>query len=259
MEVTSPLDPNALPLAAGVHVLKRHPGGLVAFFKPEGVKAHSNDGHPDPKALLNAHYDFAEQFFWWETPAGEERKFWLVNRLDSPTSGVILGASDEKIAADVRFLFAQREVSKVYYALVHGEAADVQAEWEDRLHRGHELRALHGIKAPDLGPEEARTRVRREGVGRGKVRCALLRLEPLTGRFHQLRLQASRRGYPIVGDATHGDFNRNREVSKLTGHKRLFLHAAEIRLHVPWKGRTEAFHATSPIPREFAQVLGLRD
>ena len=56
----------------------------------------------------------------------------------------------------------------------------------------------------------------------------MLRMEPLTGRTHQLRVQCALRGIPIIGDKSYGDFSFNRKLSRASKTDRLCLHAAEI-------------------------------
>jgi 23S rRNA-/tRNA-specific pseudouridylate synthase len=92
-------------------------------------------------------------------------------------------------------------------------------------------------------------------AGRREPRLALLRLEPRTGRSHQLRVQCARRGLPIVGDQTYGDFARNREFARQAGTKRLFLHSMETSFEYEFGGRRHAFSAKSPLPEEFESVL----
>jgi 23S rRNA-/tRNA-specific pseudouridylate synthase len=86
----------------------------------------------------------------------------------------------------------------------------------------------------------------------------LLRLQPHTGRSHQLRVQCARRGLPIVGDQTYGDFRLNREFARHTGWKRLFLHSAETAFRYERRGRSFTFSARAPAPAEFAAALQIR-
>jgi 23S rRNA-/tRNA-specific pseudouridylate synthase len=80
---------------------------------------------------------------------------------------------------------------------------------------------------------------------------SLVKLEPRTGRSHQLRVQCAKRGLPIVGDQTYGDFGLNRAFAKATGQKRLFLHSLETSFSYEFAGRTHSFKAMAPLPREF--------
>jgi 23S rRNA-/tRNA-specific pseudouridylate synthase len=80
---------------------------------------------------------------------------------------------------------------------------------------------------------------------------SLVKLEPRTGRSHQLRVQCAKRQLPIIGDQTYGNFALNREFAKLHQTKRLFLHSLETSFTYEFAGKNHAFKATAPLPREF--------
>jgi tRNA pseudouridine65 synthase len=88
-------------------------------------------------------------------------------------------------------------------------------------------------------------------AGQGSPRLSLLRLEPQTGRSHQLRVQCAQRGMPIVGDQTYGNFAANRAFAKAGGSKRLFLHSLAVTFEYAFGGRIQEFSATAPLPPEF--------
>ena len=88
-----------------------------------------------------------------------------------------------------------------------------------------------------------------------KPRLTLIRLEPRTGRSHQLRVQCANRGLPIVGDQTYGDFARNRAFTRLARTKRLFLHSSETSFEYDFDGRRTSFSAVAPLPAEFEKFL----
>ena len=90
---------------------------------------------------------------------------------------------------------------------------------------------------------------------RGELKLALLRLEPKTGRSHQLRVQCARRLLPIVGDQTYGDFRRNRGFAKTAGTKRMFLHSFATSFDYAFRGQQLRFAATAPLPDEFEKFL----
>jgi 23S rRNA-/tRNA-specific pseudouridylate synthase len=233
----------ALPLGNGVALLTRDASGLAAFAKPAGVLSHPNGSGEERRALLVARYDLAGEFY--ETSGG---RLWLLNRLDSATSGVLLAASDEALATTIRAQFLRREVRKIYQALVFGVPREAAQVWSDRLavdKRGGQIRSHAGGGIP----AESRMRVVRSG--RGDPPLTLLRLEPRTGRSHQLRVQCAKRGLPIVGDQTYGDFRRNREFAKRAGTKRMFLHSLETSFSYEFRGAKHAFTATAPLPPEF--------
>src|SRR5580700_7407214 len=91
-------------------------------------------------------------------------------------------------------------------------------------------------------------------TGTGPVRTSLLRLEPQTGRSHQLRVQCAKRGLPIVGDRTYGDFAANRAFARGGGPKRMFLHSLEVAFAYRFAGVERSFAATAPLPAEFARA-----
>ncbi len=238
----------ALPLGRGVAVLARDANGLAALAKPAGLLSHPNQRGEEPRSLLQAAYHEEGEYFQLPDPA---QRIWLLNRLDSATSGVILVAADPELAAAVRAQFELKRVRKLYAALVFGRPKLPAEDWRDRL---TVQRSAGRIRtAPGHIPAECRMQVTKAGHGRPAL--SLLRLEPITGRSHQLRVQCAKRGLPIVGDQTYGDFRRNREFARATGVKRLFLHALETSFSYRLGGREFAFSAQAPLPAEFEGAL----
>jgi 23S rRNA-/tRNA-specific pseudouridylate synthase len=243
-----------LPLGRNVTILVRDPNGLIAFNKPAGVMSHPNTPDDEPRALLQARYTLDGEFFEWPATTGAgPRRLWLLNRLDSATSGVILAAATAELAAEIRAQFKRKQVRKVYQALVFGAPRQPLELWRDLLSiekRGGQIRT--GAQSGHV-PAESRMAVVRPG--RGQPRVTLVRLEPRTGRSHQLRVQCAKRGLPIVGDQTYGDFPRNREFAKTAGTKRLFLHSMETAFDYEFQGKRHAFSARAPLPPEFEASL----
>ena len=243
-----------LPLTPGVRVLGADANGLGALEKPAGVLSHPNRDAGRVRALLSADYDFAAECFTWTPPGGNVARLWLLNRLDSPTSGVILVAADGALAADVKAQFQRKAVEKKYVALVFGQPRAEREVWRDRLAVERREGVVRASTAAGHIPAESECRVLR--AARGTPPLALLELTPRTGRTHQLRVQSAKRGLPIVGDQTYGDFRRNREFAKATRQKRLFLHSLATDVRYSWAGREWDFSARSPLPPEFAAALG---
>jgi tRNA pseudouridine65 synthase len=236
-----------LPMTRGVRVLRAR-DGLIALLKPAGVLSHPNEPEGSERALLTCAYDFDEERFDFEKGSA-----WLLHRLDSATSGVILLAETEELARKVKRAFQTRAVKKTYRALVFGAPRNTRETWTDSLRvekRGDVKRAVtnrHAIATN--APSSAITEMRL--LKRSKEGVSLLELEPQTGKMHQLRVQCARRDLPIVGDATYGDFRSNREFAKVTGSKRLFLHAMTLELELVMDGETLSFNAEAPLPEEF--------
>ncbi len=247
---------NSLPRVAGVELLSHDANGLGALAKPAGVLSHPNErGQDRGRALLDADYDLeAECFVWTDAASGAERRLWLLNRLDSATSGVILVAADGKLAADVKAQFQRKAIAKTYVALVFGRPRAPREVWRDRLAVERKGGVVRSSAAGGHIPAESEFRLLR-GV-QGAQPLALIELKPRTGRTHQLRVQCARRQLPIVGDQTYGDFRKNREFAKTVRSKRLFLHSLETQVRYAWKGRDWSFGARAELPAEFAAALG---
>ena len=124
--------------------------------------------------------------------------------------------------------------------------------WKDNL---KENRANGRIRVTRGNGPVAITRVSVERFSCGKHGLAMLKMEPLTGRTHQLRVQCAIRGIPIIGDKSYGDFAYNRKIAKSTKTDRLCLHASEIQLQLENKGEIKKIFAESPLPRAMIKLL----
>lgn len=259
---------NTLPLGRGVTVIAHDANGLAALNKPAGVLSHPNAAGDEPRSLLNARYVLDGEFFEWGAAAAEQggvRRLWLLNRLDSATSGVILVAATQELATEIRAQFKRKQVRKVYAALVFGAPRQPVELWRDLLaveKRGGRIRT---VATAGHVPAESRMSVMRgrgergrgeSGGGAGGPRVTLIRLEPRTGRSHQLRVQCAKRHLPIVGDQTYGDFAANRAFAKSAGTKRMFLHSMETSFEYEWRGKKWEFAARAELPAEFAAAVG---
>ena len=200
-----------IPFGRDVSLIAHDENGLAALSKPAGVLSHPNARGDERRSLLHARYVLDDEFFEWDSPdsgASPPRRLWLLNRLDSATSGVILVAASAELAKEIRAHFKRKQVHKEYMALVFGAPRVSTELWRDRL--AVEKRGGHIRTATHAGhvPAESRMTLLRKGTS--EPRRALIRLEPRTGRSHQLRVQCAKRHLPIVGDQTYGDFPRNR-------------------------------------------------
>ena len=237
-----------LPLAAGVDLLTRDANGLAAFDKPAGVLSHPNSSQDEPRSLLTCRYDKEAQCFSWKADDGSDRKLWLLNRLDSATSGVILTAASEKLATAIREHYLKKQVNKVYQALVFGKPHKNSELWQDLLAKST---ARGQVRTSLIGNVPAETRYQLIKHTQRTFSTSLIKLEPRTGRSHQLRVQCAKRHSPIVGDQTYGNFALNRSFAKATKNKRLFLHSLETSFTYEFGGRKFDFKASAPLPKDF--------
>lgn len=251
-----------IPLHAGVRVLKTCECGLVALHKPDGVMAHPNSSEDNARAMITANYSLEEEAYHVRDGAGGIRRIWLINRLDGPTSGVILVATTEDAAKQAKLAFAQGTVTKHYVAVCLGRVFPaVRGTWSDVLvkHGGGRESVRSAVVRPGMRPpgptSQAVSHFRMGQKGVGPLDLVTLHLEPRTGRTHQLRVQCAAHGHPILGDQTYGDYEGNKAFGTDRGHKRLFLHAESVELSLVCQGKKVTFAATSPVPPEFAAVM----
>ena len=239
-----------LPLGPEVRALVSNSHGLIALEKPVGVMSHPNSHGEHKRCLLVADYDYDEGVYIWKS-GGSMHRAWLLNRLDSPTSGALLLGLNEEISAIVKQVFAAHKVQKTYYALVKRTPLPMNGCWKDILEKDAYRRA----KVTRSGQKSfARTYYQVIRESEGTLPVSLLKLSPVTGRTHQLRIQCKYHQHPIVGDRTHGDFSFNRKVFAATGEKRMMLHSAQTALNYTLHGKQCAFSAESALPEAFARL-----
>jgi len=248
-----------IPFGRGVRLLASHPSGLLAVEKPEGILAHPNHGEAGDResTLIQGNYSMEEEAFHIRDGVGGIRRVFLLNRLDSPTSGVLLLSLDAGLADAVKDLFAKSKVAKKYVAIVKGRGLrQPRGTWQDQLVKSKGPGGGVRSGTSPGGGAPAVTLYQWEKAAAEPLPLSLLKLEPRTGRTHQLRVQTADHGHPILGDRTYGDFEFNKTVGSARGFKRLFLHAFSTELELEWQGKPLTFSATSPIPPEFHEALG---
>ncbi len=220
---------------------------LIVVNKPHGVLSHPNPKAAKPQpAAFEGSYDHDRRCF--KTTVGN---VWLMHRLDQDTSGVLLGAKDEKTAAACREAFEAEKVRKKYLTLCSGGNLKSEGVWLDHLitaHAKHQVRTTvrHGTR-PNA---EAKYRVIETNAAN---RVVLIEVELITGKTHQIRVQAASRQLPLVGDDVYGSFDLNRKLRKTINAKRLFLHAHELSLKHPASGQPLSVKA--PLPPDLNAVL----
>ncbi|WP_309385810.1 RluA family pseudouridine synthase [Cerasicoccus frondis] len=252
-------DNDWLPWGKGVRLLGSHPVGLLALEKPVGVLSHPNEEHADDRerSLLVADYDHERECYHGFPNDAAPEAAYLLHRLDSATSGVILLATNQAVAEAIKLRFQSHDVEKTYFALVKGAGRPgMHGLWADLLEKNHRHGRRGPVYASQGGVTAARTAFKWERGDNFRYGLSLMRLNPHTGRTHQLRYQCAKNNMPIVGDRTYGDFRFNRKVKSVTNLRRLFLHAAKIEVRFALNGDIVRFSAQSPLPSEFEGMLG---
>lgn len=192
---------------------------LIAVFKPHRVLTQGDESgdaslFEDVKAFIKERDKKPGNVF-----------LGLMHRLDRPAAGVVLFAKTSKGAGRISEQFRNREIKKIYRAVVEGVPGKEKATLV------HDLDTDKGKKKSELKYEILRT----------VEEYSLVEIELLTGRKHQIRIQMSNIGHPLLGDSRYGA----KEKFKMGS---IALLAYEIRFRHPIK---QDEWVTITLPEEF--------
>lgn len=126
-------------------------------------------------------------------------EFYPVHRLDKNVGGVMVYARTKAAAAQFSRLIQNGDMVKEYVALVHGTPSET-AVWEDLLWKDSRQNKVFVVKRQRGGVKKAKLEFSRLSAGEQ----SLVRIRLHTGRSHQIRVQFSSRGFPLVGDHKYG-------------------------------------------------------
>jgi len=209
---------------------------LIVVDKPAGLTVHPAPGHPSG-TLVNALLAITPDL---KGISGTLRPG-IVHRLDKDTSGLMVVAKNDRAMRALQRQLKDREVHKTYLALVQGVPKPAEGVVEAPIGRHPKNRKKMAV-VPN--GREAVTRYRvKEAIAGGEY--ALLEVEPVTGRTHQIRVHMAALGHPIVGDAVYG--KRSAVLN------RQFLHAWKLAFAMPLGGREVEFE--SPLPGDLRVAL----
>ncbi|TDG35086.1 RluA family pseudouridine synthase [Pedobacter changchengzhani] len=161
----------------------------------------------------------------------------VVHRLDRPVSGVIIFAKTSKALERMNAIFKNREVKKTYWAVVRNKPEQEAGTLVHWLIKNTQKNVVSYYKAEVQGAQRAELSYKLLGkVGD----FYLLEVNPLTGRSHQIRVQLSSMGCPIVGDNKYGYPRGSRKGS-------ICLHARRLQFFHPIKKEPVNIFAKLPI------------
>jgi 23S rRNA pseudouridine1911/1915/1917 synthase len=218
---------------------------LVVVDKAAGMVVHPGAGHASGtlvNALLHRVKDLAG--------VGGELRPGIVHRLDKDTTGCLVVAKHEKALVALQKAFKTREVEKTYLALVHGVPRAAEARIETLYGRHPVNRQRFTGKVKEGKPALTVYRVREPFEG-----AALVEVDLLTGRTHQIRAHLSEAGHPLLCDTLYGSGRKAKgravEAQEVLG--RQALHAWKLAFPHPRTGRV--LHVEAPLPPDFTAAL----
>lgn len=170
----------------------------------------------------------------------------LIHRLDKETTGCIMFAKYPKVKNRMIDLFKEKKVSKNYLAIVDGVPKKRQGVEENFIGKLNSTsdHIKWGVVSPKMG-QHARTEWAIEKRGK---EASLLKMNPVTGRTHQLRVHAANMGHPILGD-----FRYSRTFTCAYSSVRTLLHA--YTLHFPHPILDSYLKIKAPIPSDMKKAI----
>lgn len=126
-----------------------------------------------------------------------------VHRLDRGAAGLMVFARSQASAAALSRAVQEKRLNKEYFALVSGVPTPAAGEMTDFLFKDSQKGKVFAVKRPRKGVREARLTYRTLWSG-GAEPVSLVRIRLDTGRTHQIRVQFSSRGMPLLGDGKYG-------------------------------------------------------
>lgn len=234
-------DPEIVPIAVPDLGIVYDDDDLVVVDKPFGVAAHPSVGWEGPTvlgALVAAGFRVA-------TSGAAERQG-IVHRLDVGTSGLMVVAKSERAYTGLKRAFKEREVDKVYHAVVHGHPDPLAGTIDAPIGR-HPSHSWKFAVIPDGKDSVTHYETLEAFPG-----ASLLEIHLETGRTHQIRVHMAAHRHPCIGDPLYGG---DPTVAARLGLSRQWLHAHRLSFDHPVTG--DRLTTTSPYPADLAHALEL--
>ena len=167
-----------------------------------------------------------------------EPRLGIVHRLDKETSGVLLIAKTPQALEKLSRQFEERQVSKIYRAILLGRMEIKTGEIEGSIGRDFTTLKMAVLSSGRFAKTDFK-------VLKAFPRHTYVEAYPKTGRTHQIRVHFAKIGFPVLGDRTYAE-----EPGKA---KRHMLHAYQITFKHPQTGKNLTI--TAPMPEDFQKIL----
>jgi len=205
---------------------------IVVVDKPPGVAAHPSIGWDGPTvlgALAGAGFTIAT--------SGAAERAGIVHRLDVGTSGLMVVAKSEAAYSSLKRAFHDREVNKIYHAVVQGHPDPLAGTVDAPIGR-HPGASWRFAVVSDGKPS-----VTHYETIEAFPSAALLEIQLETGRTHQIRVHMAAQRHPCVGDSMYG---ADPSLTQRLGLSRQWLHARRLGFSHPSTGEDVEFESEYP-------------
>ncbi len=211
---------------------------VIVVNKPRGLVVHPAPGHPDGTLVNALLFHCGESL----SGVGGQLRPGIVHRLDRDTSGLIIAAKNDAAHLALSAQLADRSLSRVYEAVVHGGFRADSGVVDAPIGRHPVDRKRMAVTDRNSRSAVTRWEVIARYRGYTHIRCILE-----TGRTHQIRVHMAHIGHPLLGDMVYG---AGKPEKGLEGQ---CLHARSLKFRHPRTG--EEIRLTSQLPPYFTDVL----
>ena len=256
IRITKPEPSHPLPVPEDIPIQIVYEDEFFAIVnKPANMVVHPAKGHWSG-TLVNALRFHFDQL----SGANGDYRAGIVHRLDRDTSGVIIIAKEEQTHRDLSLMFEQRRIFKEYIALTAG-VLDRDSDYIEARIAHHNTDRTKMMVTDDEDDEDAKDAVSYYEVIERFRGYTFVRVQPRTGRTHQIRIHLASVGCPVLADKAYSGrdkMNLSDLVPGLDGADEVLLlrqalHAHRIRFKHPRTGKV--FEAEAPLPDDFQRTL----
>lgn len=210
---------------------------IIVINKPKGLVVHPANGNPDG-TLVNAIMAICKESL---SGIGGKIRPGIVHRLDKDTSGILIVAKNDKAHINLSNQIKNREMKKIYIALVRGVVNENEATIDMPIGRSTKDRKKMAVRKDG---KEAITHFK---VLKRFPKYTLLEVKIDTGRTHQIRVHMAEIGHPVVGDVVYSNGKNDFGV---VGQ---MLHAKSLDFKHPITGKQ--MHLEAELPKYFKDII----
>ncbi|MAT17019.1 MAG: RNA pseudouridine synthase [Leifsonia sp.] len=232
VEWTPKTEPRIVPVRVPDFRIVFDDDHIVVIDKPVGVAAHPSVGWEGP-TVLGA---LADAGFRISTSGAAERAG-IVHRLDVGTSGLMVVAKSERAYAGLKRAFHDREVSKIYHAVVQGHPDPFSGTIDAPIGRHPSAGWKFAVTA------DGKPSVTHYDTLEAMRRATLLEVHLETGRTHQIRVHMAAQKHPCAGDPLYGG---DPTLAARLGLTRQWLHAMRLGFRHPATNEPVEFESVYP-------------
>lgn len=236
INIPEPKETNIKPQNIPVEVIYED-NDIIVVNKPKGMVVHPANGNPDG-TLVNAILALCKDNL---SGIGGEIRPGIVHRLDKDTSGLLIIAKNDLAHKNISEQIKNRQVKKIYIALVKGNVAEDEATIDMPIGRSTKDRKKMAVR------KDGKTAITHFKVLKRYNKYTLLEIKIDTGRTHQIRVHMAEIGHPVVGDMVYSSGKNE------FGIEGQMLHAKSLDFRHPVTGKE--MHLEADVPQYFVDVL----